>query len=181
MKVPDLATLEEFLEYDENSPSGLRWKKKSINGRQGVAGTLRDNFYWLTGLSGRQYQNGILVLLLNGFYPKEGEVVDHLDGNPSNNLLTNLRFASRALNSRNRKLPSSNSTGVTGIYVQGDMMCCSWYGLDKTMRRKYFSIKKNGYENALDMAIKFRADRLTELNKEGAGYTERHFTQPTIT
>ena len=49
----------------------------------------------------------------HGFLPK---IIDHIDGNPSNNNLDNLREASHAENMRNSKIPTSNSSGFKGVY-----------------------------------------------------------------
>lgn len=177
MRIPDIKILQCMIKYDESSPSYLRWVKSTVNGK-GICGEVcgykRKNGYWFTGIDKNKYQNGLLVLLLNGYYPPENHVVDHIDGNPSNNKIDNLRFVSHAVNSRNRKLPSNNSVGVTGVYVQGGVICTSWYDLSKTRNRKYFSIKRYGYELALQLAIEFRKQMLENLNDNGAGYTDRH-------
>ena len=47
----------------------------------------------------------------------DGMVVDHKDCNPFNNKIDNLRLATKAQNSHNSQLKSSNKTGVKGVYV----------------------------------------------------------------
>lgn len=42
-------------------------------------------------------------------------IIDHKDGNPSNNKWTNLRQASRSTNGANRGLDRDNSTGFKGV------------------------------------------------------------------
>ena len=44
--------------------------------------------------------------------------IDHIDGNPHNNALSNLRVCSRAENSRNRNTHSNNKSGYKGVYPQ---------------------------------------------------------------
>jgi len=46
------------------------------------------------------------------YFPK---LVDHIDQNPRNNLLENLRDADKFLNAINTGIPSNNSTGVKGV------------------------------------------------------------------
>ena len=56
-----------------------------------------------------------LVLLLNGITLKDGEVIDHIDGNPINNSLNNLRVTTQAMNTRNGSMRSNNTSGYNGI------------------------------------------------------------------
>lgn len=49
-----------------------------------------------------------------GEIPK-GMVIDHKDGNGSNNRLENLRLATRAQNAQNRKASSKNLSGYKGV------------------------------------------------------------------
>ena len=64
--------------------------------------------------------NGVLCLahrivweLYNGKEP-DG-MIDHIDGNPSNNRIENLRIANKSINAKNQKKSISNTSGVTGI------------------------------------------------------------------
>ena len=45
-----------------------------------------------------------------------GKLVDHIDRNPSNNNLTNLRIASKFENQRNMNIRRDNKTGYKGVY-----------------------------------------------------------------
>lgn len=42
--------------------------------------------------------------------------IDHKDGNPRNNLLSNLRPATNIQNSQNSKINSNNTSGYKGVY-----------------------------------------------------------------
>ena len=44
------------------------------------------------------------------------DVVDHIDQDPLNNRLSNLRRATRQLNRENSKLNADNSSGFRGVY-----------------------------------------------------------------
>lgn len=52
-------------------------------------------------------------LLHHGVWPSEG--LDHVDGNPANNRMSNLREASQSINNKNRKLNSNSKSGVSGV------------------------------------------------------------------
>ncbi len=43
-------------------------------------------------------------------------IVDHIDGDPLNNTLSNLRLCSHPENMRNRKLHANSKSGVKGVY-----------------------------------------------------------------
>jgi hypothetical protein len=100
----DLELLHQYLELDPAVPSGLRWKKAASNsvaiGQE--AGSRDPRGYYRLQLRGRSYKCHRLVLLLNGVFPLAGHTqVDHIDRNRSNNLLSNLRWATPSLNVRN--------------------------------------------------------------------------------
>ncbi|SDK79151.1 HNH endonuclease [Aliiruegeria lutimaris] len=44
--------------------------------------------------------------------------IDHIDGDPANNRIANLRTATNSENQRNTKISRANSTGFTGVYFQ---------------------------------------------------------------
>lgn len=59
----------------------------------------------------------IIFLLHHGFLP---DVIDHIDGDPSNNKIENLRAASAFHNQLNRKKSSNNTSGVSGVSYHKD-------------------------------------------------------------
>ncbi len=46
------------------------------------------------------------------------QLVDHIDGDPLNNELSNLRICSHAENMRNRKKHANNRSGIKGVYLE---------------------------------------------------------------
>lgn len=55
------------------------------------------------------------TLLMHQVIEGSGRIVDHRDGNPLNNRSRNLRPCTTAENSRNRRKPSSNTSGFKGV------------------------------------------------------------------
>ena len=41
--------------------------------------------------------------------------IDHIDGNPVNNRIENLRLVTRSQNQHNQKIPKNNTSGVKGV------------------------------------------------------------------
>lgn len=100
--------------------------------------------------------------------------VDHLDGNPFNNDIENLKLKTLAGNSRNKRKRKSSRTGITGVSLisSGDgyyYYAAHWMELDKSQGFKCFSIKKLGEEKALALAVAYREDQIKRLISEGAG------------
>lgn len=54
----------------------------------------------------------VIFLMHHGHLPK---LVDHIDRDPSNNRIENLRDADKAINSWNRDLQSNNTSGFRGV------------------------------------------------------------------
>jgi len=57
----------------------------------------------------------IIFLWHHGFLP---DVIDHIDGNKSNNKIENLRSATKAENSANQKIRTTNTSGMKGVSWQ---------------------------------------------------------------
>lgn len=64
-------------------------------------------------IKGKNYQAHRLVYLLHyGYMP---EMLDHIDNNPLNNELSNLRPANHSKNGFNRKIGKNNTSGIKGL------------------------------------------------------------------
>lgn len=173
------------LEYDESSPTCLRWKtelRTKHSGLQHSPGDIAGNQSRTSRkvrLSGISYLLHKIVLVLHNITWPDGYVVDHINGDYLDNRISNLRVITQAENTRNKALLRKNKCGVTGVFLhknknQRDQWRAQCAGLDGKTIQKYFSIVQLGNEEAFRMACEWRAEQIRLLNEQGAGYTERH-------
>ena len=106
-------------------------------------------------------------------------VIDHLDGNPLNNAITNLELKTSANNARNQNKRSSNRTGTTGVCYAKDKngyecYLAYWNDLEGKQRSKGFSIGRFGEVEAKILASAYRKSKIKELILDGLDYTQRH-------
>jgi hypothetical protein len=108
--------LRELLHYDpatgvftRNTSSGTRWKAGQI------AGSVTEG-YWAIRVDGRLYKSHRLAwLYVYGHWPFEQ--IDHIDGNCSNNAISNLRDVSNAANQQNlHGAHRDSASGLLGVF-----------------------------------------------------------------
>lgn len=73
-------------------------------------------------IDGAKYAAHRLVYLyLTGSIPPSTDLVDHIDGNKSRNVFSNLRIVGVKNNSKNRPMQANNTSGVVGVYFRRGM------------------------------------------------------------
>ncbi len=106
--------LKSVLNY--NSDTGIfTWIKTNRRGFIGkIAGTKRNDGYLQINVGGTVYLlHRLTFLYSHGYIP---DFVDHIDGNKTNNIISNLRSATKAQNCANKKLePNRNKSGYKGV------------------------------------------------------------------
>ena len=175
--------------YDETSPTCLRWKvwNKQTNRSRRDAGDIAgylskgsDNITlsYRVGIYGKEFKVHRIIAALQGLN-YINYVIDHIDGDPLNNKIGNLRVITQEKNCRNSTLRSDNTTGKAGvgfIVVNGFYMYQARWKENGKSRSKSFAISKYGLLPAFTLACEWRKNKIEELNAAGAGYTDRHGT-----
>lgn len=179
--------------YDETSPTFLRWKVDRYRGRNlaqliitagSVAGTNckdRPDFqsYSSVTLNDTTYSVHRIIYEMLVDRLTKNDYIDHIDGDRQNNSINNLRKVDRKGNARNVALQSRSSTGVVGVNYNdkgrwGDYYVAAWRDLDGKRKSKHFRISVLGKQVAFEMACAARLMAIEDLNRQGAGYSERH-------
>lgn len=182
--------------YDETSPSCLRWAVdipyKGLFGGEAlkrkvgdVAGCLQrarktDAPRWKIKYNQKAYMAHRVVYEIHFGQIEDNLVIDHIDGNPQNNKVDNLRLVPQKLNSRNTKKNRNSKTGTNGVtyrVVNGSAYyAAAWVDENGKQANKYFPVKKYGEELAEFLACEYRLHMIDLLNLKGHGYTDRHGT-----
>lgn len=179
----------DILSYDENSPSGLIWTVERLCGRGGTrlpvgspAGTLdvkNKKRGWRVKVRGCLYYAHRIIWVLQRGDLDSSLVIDHLDGNPHNNNISNLTPKTQADNNRNtfRKVKQGKFKGISERTFNGKpnvYYIAYWHDIDGKVKSKCFSANKLGKDEALTKAKNYRATKIKELIQLGHGYTDRH-------
>lgn len=140
-----------------------RWNSRYA-GKEAFTSTNRRWGHRMGFLFGKPYQaHRVIWLLSYGVWPTYQ--IDHIDGNPANNVISNLRDVPNSVNSKNQKKKATNTSGRTGV---------QWNAREK---KWYARININGRNTHLacspdkEAMIKVRAAAEVEH-----GYSARHGT-----
>lgn len=94
--------ISDAIELSDTSPSGLVWKQHptnpKLNGTPALACLRKDGYFFGQYARTKLYAHRVIYELHHGVTPDK---IDHIDGNPSNNCISNLRSVTHAQNMRN--------------------------------------------------------------------------------
>lgn len=113
MRILNQDLLKEFFDYRDGE---LYWKESGCGRKIGnPAGRVRKDGYRGIRINDKLYYAHRLIFLYHhGYLPK---YLDHIDGDPLNNSINNLREATKQQNSRNqKKIKSLNGKPTSSIY-----------------------------------------------------------------
>ena len=172
-KVFDMDLISEFLEYDETSPSCLRWKKspsakqlkpsgKSYVAAGAPAGYLHgDSGRYCVKLRGSLYKAHRLIVALHGIEIPANYVVNHKDCNPSNNKIENLEVVPQSYNSQVK----SDYVHGSGLDIPSGINITDYKGIKRVVARY---VDMNGKRLAKTMLVEDESTMpkvLEELSK----------------
>ena len=148
----------------------LYWKVHKGTAKLGdLAGTVRDDDRRQIGINGKRYKAHRLIFLWHhGYLP---EFLDHIDGDPTNNNIDNLRESTGSQNQWNRKKDKSRNGKLTLSIYKG----VTWH---KHREKWQAQIQINGereylgsFESEIDAAKAYNG-AATELHGEFAEINE---------
>lgn len=145
---------EEFLEelrrvLNYNPDTGVMTWKFAVGNRikaGSPAGYVSQGRLRITFRGDYYYAHRLAWLLTYGKWPEK--FVDHIDGNPLNNRITNLRDVSHNVNSQNqREARVDNQTGLLGVspYKKSGKFKATIQVNGKAKHLGYFSTKEEAY------------------------------------
>ncbi len=123
MGKPDLIAdeLRRLLSYDPQTGIFLRrFRTRGAPAPTVAIGSPNSDGYLRVSLQGKQYLlHRLAYVYMTGVWPSG--VVDHIDGDRTNNAYGNLRNTTRAGNNQNlRKCRASGTSGYLGVHKKGD-------------------------------------------------------------
>lgn len=116
------------------------------------------NGYLYVPIKRRHYSiHRIIFFMFHGYEPY---IVDHIDGNPLNNKIENLRAATNSQNQANTRLSKANTSGYKGVYFHKST------GLWQASVRKDKKLIHLGLFQNIEDAVKARRSHFEVLHGE---------------
>jgi hypothetical protein len=157
-------TQQELLEIFDYIDGHLYWKSnRGSNRLKGKkAGWLNEGRHYDVMYKNKTHKmHRIIFLMHHGYLPKE---IDHIDGNPLNNKINNLREVTHSQNMQNSRLRKDNISGEKGVIW--DKTKNRWRVNCVLDKKQYHGGYHKNLTDAIDSVRKLRA----KLHMEFARY-----------
>mgnify|MGYP003321531520 CR=1 FL=1 len=132
------------------------------------AGGFGEKTRTLNLLNKKYMEHRVIWALYYKEWPSKGLVIDHINGDPFDNRIHNLRLVTIRENAMNTKLSSKNKSGVTGVSLHGGG---KWQSKITSNGKSYYL----GLFSNFDDAVKARKQAETKY-----GFHENHGRDGTI-
>ena len=154
MQKPKREQLQEMFDYIDGN---LYHKQKKQRVKVGMkAGSIDAYGYLIINIKGKKYKAHHLVWAYH--YDMYPSMIDHIDGNPSNNHIHNLRIATASQNQMNRKLNKNNRYGVKGLYQLPSMSWATQIRFNNKIIFKSFKEKSEAIQFLNTVRTKLHGD-----------------------
>ncbi len=154
---PEQDRLRELFDYKDGCLiRKIKTSNKTFIGQ--VAGGFMTNGYHHANVDGNSYLTHRLIWIYHNGSIDPKINIDHIDRNPGNNRIENLRLADQKQNCQNNKISKNNTSGYNGVYWH--KLAKKWMAYIKVNRKR---IHLGLYENIAD-AVKARSDYEAKLN-----------------
>ena len=145
--------LTKLISYD-SSTGVLTWKKSGK-----IAGCWHPTGYLYVTVNQQAYRAHRLIwFIMTKKWPKD--VVDHIDGDSSNNRFWNLREATLSQNQHNRRMSKNNTSGVKGLTWNKPMK--KWMARVKvdgvSVHVGYFNSKTKAKKALMEVRLRLHGD-----------------------
>ncbi|WP_306127946.1 HNH endonuclease signature motif containing protein [Roseovarius sp. MMSF_3350] len=130
-------------------------------GNEAFTASVDPGYRYGTINGGKFFAHRVAYAIYHGKWPENH--TDHINGDPSDNRIANLRDVSQSGNMRNSRKQSNNSSGHTGVY---------WFARDKKWRALGYVSGRQIYLGLFDSIEDAIAAR-DEFNKQNS-FTDRH-------
>jgi HNH endonuclease len=152
--------ISEWLEYDESSPSCLRWlKRKGARALAGSAAGTSFGGYWSVKIDDFYLAHRLVMCLKLKEDLPVNCIIDHINRDRSCNLYSNLRIVTERENAQNR-VHSGGALGIQNIsYSERKERFTVHWRVNGVLSRVMFShVKRTNRtkEEALELALAFR-------------------------
>lgn len=161
--LPNQTLLREWLDY--NSATGIFYWRKEPRRERPLLGTIagtrhKETGYIFIGVGGFQQfgAHRLAWVYTHGDIP-DGMEIDHIDGDPSNNAIGNLRVATSRQQKQNKRVQSNNRSGLKGAYYHACHKGKKWRSQIKVAGRLiflgYFHTAQAAHEAYRAAALKY--------------------------
>lgn len=157
-----IETLREWIDYDPNTGE-LTWLKSPhhLVKKGDVAGSYEKRGYKVIQVQKRSIKGHRAAwAITHGYFPTME--IDHIDNNPSNNRIENLREVDRSKNQMNTKNAKNNSSGIKGVSYCNPKK--KWIAAISINKKKICI----GHFDSFEDAVQARKDKEKEIHGEYA-------------